>query len=65
MATEIENTSEQNEIESACYAMQMMYQTESNMYSAVAEVQKLYPELRGWEIEIMWRAIDAYVDINL
>ncbi len=65
MATEIENTSEQNEIEAACYTMQMVYQTESNMYSAVAEVQKIYPDLHGWEIEIMWRAIDAYVDINL
>jgi hypothetical protein len=45
--------------------MQSAYQTEKTWYDAIHKVKESCPKVTLWELEGMWRAIDAYVDINL
>jgi hypothetical protein len=49
----------------AAFAMQSAYRTEKTWYDAIHKVKKLCPKVTLWEIEGMWRAIDAYVDVNI
>lgn len=49
----------------AAYMMQAAYEHEKTWYDAIYKVKKEYPKISLWELECMWKAIDAYVDMNL
>jgi len=49
----------------AAYKMQNTYRKYKTWYDAVAEVAAECPKVKKWQLEGMWKAIDAYVDINL
>ena len=56
---------DREELTDAAYSMQEAYQIEKTWYDAIDKVSKKHPEVLLWQLEGMWRAIDAYVDINL
>ena len=58
--------SDRDELEQAAYKMQEAYNNvkTSRLYDAIAEVHKHFPKISLWQLEGMWRSIDAYVDIN-
>jgi hypothetical protein len=56
---------DREELIEAAYMMQEAYQQEKTWYDAIAKVSKRLPKVPLWQLEGMWRAIDAYVDINL
>ena len=49
----------------AAYLMQEIYQKEKTWYDAIHKVKESCPKVKLWQLEGMWRAIDAYCDINI
>jgi len=56
---------DRDDLTEAAYMMQEIYQTEETWYDAIHKVKEKCPKVMLWQLEGMWRAIDAYVDINL
>ncbi len=46
----------------AAYAMQAAYKTGEPWYDAIHKVKESCPKVMLWQLEGMWRAIDAYAD---
>ena len=48
------------------YKMQEVYRIPQNtMYDAIRKVHEDFPNIKITQLEAMWKAIDAYVDINV
>lgn len=62
---ELITESDRNTLTDAAYMMQSAYQTEKTWYEAIHKVKGSCPKVTLWELEGMWRAIDAYLDINV
>jgi len=56
--------SDRDELTAAAYEMQNAYQNTKTWYEAIHLVHEKHPTVMLWLLEGMWRAIDAYVDIN-
>lgn len=56
--------SDRDNLTTAAYEMQSAYQTEKTWYDAIHKVKESCPEVMLWQLEGMWMAIDAYLDIN-
>ena len=59
---EVVTEADRDDLTEAAYAMQSAYKTEKTWYDAVRKVKGSSPKVLAWQLEGMWRAIDAYVD---
>jgi len=55
---------DREELELAAYKMASAYETERTWYDAIHLVKKDFPNVKLWQLEGMWKAIDAYVDLR-
>ena len=61
---ELISEKDREDLTEAAYKMQAAYQKERTWYDAIHKVKKECPNVVLWQLEGMWRAIDAYVDLN-
>lgn len=64
MIGQIIKEEDREELTAAAYAMQEAYQHSKTWYDAIHLVHENHPSVMLWQLEGMWRAIDAYVDVN-
>ena len=63
---EIIKETDREELEAVAYKMQEVYRIPKNtLYDAIYIVHEEFSNVPLWQLEGMWRAIDAYVDINV
>lgn len=63
---EIITEDDKEELTLAAYKMQEVYRVpKKTMYDAMHEVHDEFPKIMFWQLQGMWCAIDAYVDINV
>ena len=64
VAGELISEKDRDDLTEAAYKMQSAYQTEKTLFDAVEKVRNECPTVNRWQLEGMWRAIDAYCDLN-
>lgn len=53
---------DREELTRAAYRIQELYDSEKTWYDAIHKANKEFPNVQLWQLEGMWKAIDAYVD---